>query len=52
MDIKFYPEDAYRSMSYAVEPAPVIVTASYGATTKERVFTAAALNRMEVELVK
>jgi hypothetical protein len=49
VDVKFYSEDAFRSQHYSLEPQPVIVTASYGATTKERIFTAGALNKMAPE---
>jgi hypothetical protein len=49
VDVKFYSEDAFRSQHYSLEPQAVIVTASYGATTKERIFTAGALNKMAPE---
>lgn len=47
--MKFYPEDAFRSLYYTLEPAPVIITASYGATTKEKIFTPGALSKMAAE---
>ena len=49
VDIKFYSEEAFYSMNYSQDPDPIIITASYGATTKERVFTPTALHKMEVE---
>jgi hypothetical protein len=50
VDVKFYPEAAFRAMHYTAKTPPVIITASFGAATKEMVFTAEALAKMAAEL--
>jgi hypothetical protein len=49
VDVKFYPEDAFRSMHYSADIPPVIITASYGATPVEKIFTASALKKINAE---
>jgi len=49
VDVKFYPEDAYRSMDYIMEPAPVIITASYGVTSMDKIFSPGALHKIAGE---
>jgi hypothetical protein len=49
VDVKFYPEDAFRSMHYTADLPPVVVTASYGATAVDKIFTAGALKKIMAE---
>jgi hypothetical protein len=49
VDVKFYPEDAFRSMHYSADLPPVIITASYGATAANKIFTASALKKISAE---
>lgn len=49
VDVKFYPEDAFRSMNYTVSLPPIVVTASYGATALDKIFTPAALSKIALE---
>jgi hypothetical protein len=51
VDIKFYPEDLYRQQNYCHDAPQIIITASYGATTKDKIFTSTVLSKMELETV-
>lgn len=50
VDVKFYPEDAYRSMNYSLPCACPVITASYGATPLDRIFTPAAQAKVAMEV--
>jgi len=49
VDVKFYPEDAFRNMNYTVPIACPVITASYGATPLDKIFTPAALAKIQLE---
>jgi len=46
VDIKFYPEDKFRSLNYSHESQGIIITQSYGPVFKEQVYNAAALAKI------
>lgn len=46
VDIKFYPEDKFRSLNYSHESQGIIITQSYGPVFKEQVYNAAALTKI------
>lgn len=46
IDIKFFPEDKYRSMQYSYEPPRIVLTASYGPVYKETILNASALAKI------
>mmetsp|Transcript_34490 Transcript_34490/g.74555 ORF Transcript_34490/g.74555 Transcript_34490/m.74555 type:complete len:415 (-) Transcript_34490:48-1292(-) len=49
VDIKFYPEEKFLATHYAHEAAPMVITASFGATSLDKVFNRNALARIEKE---
>ena len=49
MDVKFYSEDAFRNMNYTAPVACPVITASYGATPLDKIFTPAALAKIQLE---
>mmetsp|Transcript_25284 Transcript_25284/g.27602 ORF Transcript_25284/g.27602 Transcript_25284/m.27602 type:complete len:497 (+) Transcript_25284:36-1526(+) len=46
VDVKYYPEDKFRSFNYSFESPDFIITASHGAVLKEQVLTPASLSKL------
>jgi hypothetical protein len=51
LDVKFYPEEAFRSMNYTHTMPEQVFTLSHGAVSKDRVFTQLALSKIEKEMM-
>mmetsp|Transcript_9133 Transcript_9133/g.15132 ORF Transcript_9133/g.15132 Transcript_9133/m.15132 type:complete len:492 (+) Transcript_9133:76-1551(+) len=49
VDVKFYPLEAFVAMDYTYVHPPVVITASFGATTVDKVFNSKALAVIDEE---